>query len=119
MLRAWSAEGADAALAEDHLVVALAHDILGGHEELFEGGAEAALEQDGLAQLAGLLEQGEVLHVAGADLDDVGPLGDQFEGFAVEGFSDDAQAEAVANLGHDAAGRQGPCPERRRARCAA
>ena len=39
MLRVWSAEGAHAALAEDDLVVALAHDVLGGHEELFEGGA--------------------------------------------------------------------------------
>ena len=95
-------KGAHAALAEDDLVVALAHDVLGGHEELFEGGGEAALEQDGLAQAAGVLEQGEVLHVAGADLDDVGPFGDQVEGFVVDGFGDDAQAEAVADLGHDA-----------------
>ena len=62
------------------------------------------LSRTGLRRLAGLLEQGEVLHVARADLDDVGPLGDQFEGFAVEGFGDDAEAEAVANFGHDAEG---------------
>jgi hypothetical protein len=97
-------KGAHAALAEDDLVVALAHDVLSGHEELFQRGREAALEQDRLAQTAGVLEQGEVLHVAGADLDDVSPLGDQGEGFVVDGFGDDAQAEAFADLGHDAEG---------------
>ena len=95
-------KGAHAALAEDDLVVALAHDVFGGHEELFERGREAALEQNRLAQAAGMLEQGEVLHVARADLDHVGPLGNQVEGLVVDGFGDDAQAEAVANLGHDA-----------------
>ncbi len=94
-------KGAHAALAEDDLVVALAHDVLGGHEELVERGAHAALEQDGLAQAAGLLEQREVLHVARADLDDVGPFGDEIEGFVVDGFGDDAQAEFLADLGHD------------------
>jgi hypothetical protein len=64
----------------------------------------AALEQDRLAQAAGMLEQRKILHVARADLDDVGPFGDEVEGFVVDGFGDDAQAEAVANLGHDASG---------------
>ena len=94
-------EGAHAALAEDDLVVALAHDVLGGHQELVERRAHAALEQDGLAQPAGMLQQRKVLHVARADLDHVGPFGDQFEGLVVDGFGDDAQAEAIADLGHD------------------
>ena len=33
-------EGAHAALAEDHFVVALAHDVLGGHQELVERRAQ-------------------------------------------------------------------------------
>ena len=53
----------------------------------------AALQQHRLAQLAGLLQQGEVLHVARADLDHVGPFGDQLQGLVVDGLGDDAQAE--------------------------
>ena len=94
-------EGAHAALAEDDLVVAFAHDVFSGHEELFEGSAESALEEDGLAQAAGVLEQREILHVAGADLNDIGPLSDELKGFIVDGFGNDAEAEFVSDLGHD------------------
>ena len=31
-------EGAHTALAEGHFIVSLAHDVLGGHEELFQRG---------------------------------------------------------------------------------
>ena len=64
-------EGADAAFAEDHVVVAPGHDVLGAHQQFFVGGAHAAFEEDRLVQFADCLEQVEVLHVAGADLDDV------------------------------------------------
>ena len=37
-------ERADAALAQDDLFVALAHDVFGGHEQLFERACHAALE---------------------------------------------------------------------------
>ena len=97
-------EGAHAAFAEDDLVVALAHDVFGGHQEFFERGGHAALQQHGLAQAAGALEQREVLHVAGADLDHVGLLVDQFQRFVVDGFGDDAHSEVVADFGHDLQG---------------
>ena len=61
--------GADAALAEDDVLVALSHDVLGAHQEFLHGVCEAALEQDGLAGLAELLQQLEVLHIACADLE--------------------------------------------------
>ena len=64
-------EGADAALAQDDVVVALAHDVLGCHKQLIDRAGHAALEQDRGLGLADLLEQGEVLGVAGADLHDV------------------------------------------------
>ena len=67
-------EGADAAFAEHHVVVAFVHHIFGGHQEFVERGGHAALEEHGLLGAAGALEQGKILHVAGADLDDVGPL---------------------------------------------
>ena len=94
-------EGADAAFAEDDLVVALGHDVFGGHQKLVEGGRHAAFEQDGLAFAADGLEQRVVLHVTRADLDDVGVVGDEVEVLGVHGLGDDAQAEAVADLGHD------------------
>ncbi len=52
-------EGANAALAQDDVVVALAHDVLGSHEQLIDGAGHAALEQDRGLGLADLLEQGE------------------------------------------------------------
>ena len=45
-------EGADAALAEDHVVIALRQDVLGGHQELVDRGGHAALEQHRLARRA-------------------------------------------------------------------
>ena len=51
MLRVVLFEGADAALTEDDLLVAAGHDVLGAHDPLFDGVAEAALEQEGLCIL--------------------------------------------------------------------
>ena len=51
---------------------------------------------------SGALEQREILHVASPDLNHVGPLGDQVEGFVVQGFGYDAEAVAVADLSQDA-----------------
>ena len=50
------------------LLVAACHDILGAHDPLLDGVAQAALEQHRLVHLANGLEQLEVLHVAGTDL---------------------------------------------------
>ena len=67
--------GADAALAEHHVGVAPVEDVLGGEQELVEGGAHSALQERGLARIADGLEQLVVLHVAGTDLEHVGVLG--------------------------------------------
>ena len=64
--------GADAAFAEHHVRVAARHDVLGAHEQFLEGGAHAALEENGLLRVrAHLLQEVEVLHVARTDLDHV------------------------------------------------
>src|SRR6266446_6864013 len=55
----------------------LRHDVFGGHEKFVERGGHAALEEDGFFGAAGALEQGEILHVAGADLNDVGVFLDE------------------------------------------
>ena len=68
--------GADAPLAEHDVGVAPVEDVLGGQQELVERGAHAALQERGLARVADGLEELVVLHVAGADLEDVGVFGD-------------------------------------------
>ncbi len=49
-------------------------------------------------------EEFEVLHVAGADLDDVGVVGGDFEVFEVEEFGDDGQLVFFARLGEELQG---------------
>src|SRR3954464_10286986 len=46
-------EGADAALAQHHRLVALLEDVVGRLQQLVERAAQAALEEHGLAEIAG------------------------------------------------------------------
>src|ERR1700674_1862642 len=91
-------EGGEAPFAEHHVVIALGEDVLGGHEELVERGGHAALEENGFFGAASAFEQGEILHVARADLDDVGVLLDEVEAFTIDGFGDNAEAVGGAHL---------------------
>ena len=50
-------ESADAALAQDDVLVALGHNVLGAHHELFQRVGKAALEQHRLFLAADGLEQ--------------------------------------------------------------
>ena len=92
-------EGADAALAQDHVRVARGQDVLGGEQELLDGRGHAALEQHGLAHLAHAPEQREVLDVARADLEHVGVLGDELDALRLEHLGDHGQPGALARLG--------------------
>ncbi len=94
-------EGADATLAEHDVVVALGEDVFGGHEEFIESGGHAAFEENGKFGAAGAFEEREILHIAGADLDDIGVLLDEIERFIVDGFGDDAEAVVFADSGED------------------
>src|SRR6202166_4646560 len=91
-------ESAHAAFAEHYVVIAFAEDIFGGHQEFVERGRHAALEENWFFGAAGALEQREILHVAGADLDHVGVFFDEVEAFVVDGFGDDAEAVVLADL---------------------
>ena len=64
-------KGADTPLAEDDVLVAAGHDVFGAHQPLLVGGGHAAFDHDGLVLMAHGLQKVEVLHVPGADLDDV------------------------------------------------
>ena len=86
--------GADAALAEDNVLVAARHDVLGAHQKFLHGVCEAALEQDGLAGLTEFFQQLEVLHIACADLE------------AVALVHEDVDMRRIGDLGND---RQSGC----------
>jgi hypothetical protein len=94
-------EGTDTAFAEHHVVVALGEDVFGGHKEFVKRGRHAALQEDGKFGAASSLEQREVLHVTRTDLNDVGVLLDEVEGFVVDGLGDDAETVFLPNHGED------------------
>ncbi len=94
-------EGANAAFAEHDVVIALGKNVFGGHKELVEGGRHAAFEQDGLFGAAGALEERKILHVARADLDDVGVFLDEVQGFVVDRCGDNAEAVVSADFRKD------------------
>jgi len=94
-------EGTDAAFAEHDVVVTFGKDIFGGHEKFVEGSGHAALEENRLFGASGALEEREVLHIAGADLDDVGVFLNEVQGFVVDGFGNDAESELLADFGEN------------------
>ncbi len=61
-------ERADAALAQNHIVIATGKDVFGGKQQLFDCRRDAAFKQHRLALLPELAQQVEVLHVARSDL---------------------------------------------------
>ena len=103
-------ERAHAALAEDDLVVALGEEVLGREQQLLDRRRHAALEEHGLAQAAEPLQQREVLHVARADLQAVGVLGDEVDGLGVEHLGDDRQPRLGAHAREDLRGPSRPRP---------
>ncbi len=112
-------EGPDAALAEHDVEVAALGDVLRGHQPLLDGGVHAALEHDRLAHAADRLQQREVLHVAGADLQHVGVAGDQVHVGRVDHLGHDREAGRRAAPRRGSSGRPRPGPGTRTASCAA
>src|SRR3990172_3618561 len=92
-------EGPDAPLAEDNIVVSLGHDVLGRHQKLLDRRAHPPLEEDRLAVDAHLLEETEVLHVPGTDLDHVGILHHKLCIPRVHQLGDDRQPGHLPHLG--------------------
>ena len=99
-----------AALAEDHLVVALREQVLGRQQQLLDRGRHAALQKHRLAQASEPLQEREVLHVPRADLQTVGVLGDDVDRLGVEHFGHDRQSRLRAHARKDAAGPRAPRP---------
>ena len=70
-------------------------------------------------RLADFLEQVEVLHVAGADLEHVGVLLDELDLPRVHDLGDDRHAVLVADVAEDLAAPPRPAPGSCRGWCAA
>jgi len=83
---------------QDHLLVAGGEQIFCGEQQFLDLGREAALQQHRLARLADRAQQGEILHVAGADLERVGMFGDDVDVGRVHHLGDDRQAGLLADL---------------------
>src|SRR5581483_6757727 len=79
--------------------LAFGEQVLRGQEQLLDGGRHAALEEHGLPGAARGLEEGEVLHVAGADLNDVRHLGHVAHAFGVHRLGADQQPGFGARFG--------------------
>ena len=94
-------KGADAALAQHHLVVAVAQHILGRHQPLLDRGHHAALEKDRAIAAPHRVQQGIVLHVAGPDLQNVAILSHQGHLLRRHDFGDDGQPGLFTRLGQD------------------
>jgi hypothetical protein len=86
-------EGPDAALAQNHLLIALRENVFGGRDPFLDRAGQAALEQHGPVQLPDLAQQVQVLHVARADLNDAGILRDTLRLFHGHHFSDNRKPD--------------------------
>ena len=89
-------EAADAPLTQDHRVIPLGEQVLGGEQQLLDRCRQPALEEHGLLRAPRGLEERGVLHVAGTDLNDVGDFGDVSYPLGVHGLGADQQSRLVA-----------------------
>ncbi len=90
-----------AALAKDHLIVAVGHDVLRRHEQFLDGGGESPLEEHWFPGAAHFGQQGEVLHVAGTDLEHVRVLSHQVHLPGVHHLGDSAKPRLAPGIGQD------------------
>ena len=93
-------EGADAALAQNHFVIAAGENVFRRQQQFFDGRGNAALQQNRLADLAEFAQQIEVLHVARADLQNVGIRSEQRNLRLVHHLADHQQTAPVRRLAH-------------------
>ena len=88
-------ECADTALAEHDVVVAAREDVLGRQQPLLDGGREASLQHHRLARVTKLAQQRVILHVARADLEEVGVAIDELDLADVHHLGDELQIVRV------------------------
>ena len=95
-------KGSNAALAEDELRVSSRQDVLRGEEPLLNRPREATLQHHGHARSSNRIEEREVLHVASANLEHVGELGDHVNLRWLHHLRDDGETGALPRLREEA-----------------
>jgi len=91
-------ERADAAFAQDYLLVSGSEQIFGRQQQILDLRSEPALQQHGLTHLTECFQQREILHVARADLEHIRLLRDGVDIGRIHHFRHDRQIELIADL---------------------
>ena len=91
-----SLKAANAALAENYFVIAAGKNIFGGKQKLFNGCRNAALQQYRLADAPQLAQQIIILHIARADLENIGISRQQRNLAGIHHLTDDQQPRLSA-----------------------
>ena len=91
-------EGADAAFAHDDFAVPFGHDVFGGHEPFADGGHHAAFQEYGAFGFADGFEETVILHVAGADLENIGVFGNEIDLIGGHDFGDEWESGGFAGF---------------------
>ena len=91
--------GADAALAENDVRIALVHNVLRRIQPLVDRRRKSAFQHDGFACAPDRLEEAKILHIARADLEQIGIGGDRVHRLDDRHLRDDAQPRALTRLG--------------------
>src|SRR6266404_196772 len=94
-------ERANAALAENHVVIAAGQDVFRAHQQLFHGGGHAALQKNRLADFAQRTKEIVVLHVARANLKNVHVTQHHLNLRRVHHFADGEEAKFVRGFAHE------------------
>src|SRR6266404_5430158 len=80
-------KGANAALTQDHVVVAFGHDVLRCQQPFIKRRRQPTLEKNRKVRTSGATQKCKVLHAARADLNYVSVLLNQINARIVERFS--------------------------------
>ena len=82
-------ESANASLAQDDVIIALGHDVLGREQPFLERSRHPAFQQHRQLRPASPLKERKVLHAASANLNDITMLLDKIDMRLVDRFCDD------------------------------
>ena len=112
-------EAPDAPLAHHDVGIARREDVLGGHEPFLDGRGQAALEEHRQPAATDRLEQHEVLHVPGADLEHVDVVLEHGHVGGVGDLGHDGQPDLVPDLREQLQSLDLRVPGRRMGSCGA
>ena len=92
-------EGANSTLAEDDIWVSCFKDIFGRKQQFLDGGGRSPFEKHGKARLTSGFQKRIILHVSGADLQDIGHLCDHGDKFWRHHLGENGQTRLLSRLG--------------------